>query len=192
MILSGIGAGFVHFGRTGKAWAGLLLLLGAAIAGGQPEAANSPVTISVADENGAAVAGARVTIVEPGTEPAQLWTDYAGNCRYTLRQREPYEIAVSVKVALAHEQIVREQVNVTASPPGIDTDQEIPDLSDDEHAGDRQHSLSNFARHSLPAAVLSRRGAGCDRSRCTWPARRRGKRWTRWMDSISARRWAAR
>ena len=141
MILSGIGAGFVHFGRTGKAWAGLLLLLGAAIAGGQPEAANSPVTISVADENGAAVAGARVTIVEPGTEPAQLWTDYAGNCRYTLRQREPYEIAVekagfykadesgidpnqsSVKVALEHEQIVREQVNVTASAPGIDIQQ---------------------------------------------------------------------
>ena len=141
MILSGIGAGFVHFGRTGKAWAGLLLLLGAAIAGGQPEAANSPVTISVADENGAAVAGARVTIVEPGTEPAQLWTDYAGNCRYTLRQREPYEIAVekagfykadesgidpnqsSVKVELEHEQIVREQVNVTASAPGIDIQQ---------------------------------------------------------------------
>ena len=139
--MSGIGAGFVHFGRTGKAWAGLLLLLGAAIAGGQPEAANSPVTISVADENGAAVAGARVTIVEPGTEPAQLWTDYAGNCRYTVQQREPYQIVVekagfykadqggidpsqsSVKVVIAHEQIVREQVNVTASAPGIDIQQ---------------------------------------------------------------------
>jgi hypothetical protein len=146
MILSGIGAGFVYFGRTGKAWAGLLLLLGAAIAGGQYEAANSPVTISVADENGAAVAGARVTIVEPGAEPAQLWTDYAGNCRYTVQQREPYQIVVekagfykadqggidpsqsSVKVVIAHEQIVREQVNVTASAPGIDI-QQVSDQS---------------------------------------------------------------
>ena len=34
----------------------------------------------------------------------------------------------SVKVVLAHEQIVREQVNVTASPPGIDT-QQISDQS---------------------------------------------------------------
>ena len=146
MILSGIGAGFVHFRRTGKIWAGLLLCFGAAIAGGQPEAANSPVTISVADENGAAVAGARVTIAEPGTGSAQLWTDYAGNCRYTVRQREPYEIVVekagfykadenavdpnqsSVKVVLEHEQIVREQVNVTASAPGIDI-QQVADQS---------------------------------------------------------------
>jgi hypothetical protein len=151
MILSGIRAGFAHFGRAGKVSAGLLLLLGAAIAGGQPEAANSPVTISVADENGAAVAGARVTIVELGIAPVQLWTDYAGNCRYTVRQREPYQIVVekagfyraeaistgpnqnsvdqsSVKVVLEHEQIVREQVNVTASTPGIDT-QQISDQS---------------------------------------------------------------
>jgi hypothetical protein len=208
MILSGIGAGFVHFGRTGKAWAGLLLLLGAAIAGGQPEAANSPVTISVADENGAAVAGARVTIVEPGTEPAQLWTDYAGNCRYTLRQREPYEIAVekagfykadesgidpnqsSVKVALEHEQIVREQVNVTASAPGIDI-QQVGDQStmNTPEIVNIPYPTSHDIRNLLPfnpGVVPDATG------QCTWPDRRRGRRWTRWMDSISARRWAGR
>ncbi|MGO8934686.1 MAG: hypothetical protein ACLPLZ_15595 [Terracidiphilus sp.] len=131
--------------------AGFLLLFGAAIAGGQPEAANPPVTISVADENGAAVAGAQVTIVEPGIAPAQLWTDYAGNCRYEPKQHELYQITVekagfykaeadetvpnensidqiSLKVVLAHEQIVREQVNVTASAPGIDT-QQVADQS---------------------------------------------------------------
>ena len=96
------------------------------------------MTVTVVDENGHAVEGAQVTITEPGIAPAQLWTDYAGNCSYQPKQREPYQIAVekagfykteagdtdpnlsSVKVVLAHEQIVREQVNVTASTPGID------------------------------------------------------------------------
>ena len=144
-------------------------MLGAAIAGGQYEAANSPVTISVADENGAAVAGARVTIVEPGTEPAQLWTDYAGNCRYTLRQREPYEIAVekagfykadenavdpnqsSVKVALEHEQIVREQVNVTASAPGID----IQQVGDQSTMNTPEIVTGEFAASGWPPAIAA-------------------------------------
>ena len=146
MILSGIQGGFVHFGRAGTVSARMLLLLGAAIACGQPEAASSPVTISVADENGAAVADARVTIAEPRMAPVQLWTDYAGTCTYELRGPEPYELSVdkagfyrtdntdvdaslpTVRVALAHEQIVREQVNVTASTAGIDT-QQISDQS---------------------------------------------------------------
>ena len=101
----------------------------------------SPVTVTVVDENGVAVAGAQVTIEESRQEPAHMWTDYAGNCTYALRQQSPYRIHVekpgfyaadesavspsesSVKVALAHEQMVREQVNVTASTPGIDTQQ---------------------------------------------------------------------
>ena len=144
--MSGIRAGIVHFGHAGKILAGLLLLFGASIAGGQPQEANSPVAITVADENGAAVAGARVTIKEPGTAPAQLWTDYAGHCSSMLREQKPYEIHVekpgfyatdesavdpslsSVRVVLAHEQIVRQQVDVTASTPGIDT-QQVSDQS---------------------------------------------------------------
>ena len=123
---------------------------------GQQEAVGAHVTVTVVDENGHAVEGAQVTIAEPGMAPAQLWTDYAGSCRYTVRQREPYQIAVekagfykaeasgtgrnqnsvdengvgqgSLRVVIAHEQIVREQVNVTASTPGIDT-QQISDQS---------------------------------------------------------------
>jgi hypothetical protein len=142
-----------------RALATWLLLACAALAGGQQNTVGAQVT--VVDENGHAVEGAQVTIAEPGMAPTQLWTDYAGNCRYTVRQREPYQIAVekagfykaeasgtgqnqngmdqnnvdqnsvdqnSVKVVLEHEQIVREQVNVTASTPGIDT-QQVADQS---------------------------------------------------------------
>ena len=139
---------------------GLLLFFCAIVASGQQQhlrapiihpsdkapSLGTPVTVTVVDENGMAVAGAQVTIEESGLEPAHLWTDYAGNCTYALRQQSPYRLHVekpgfyaadeseispnesSVKVALAHEQIVREQVNVTASTPGIDT-QQIPDQS---------------------------------------------------------------
>jgi hypothetical protein len=146
MTLSGIRAGFVHFGRAGKASAVLLLLFGAAVAAGQQNTVSAQVTVTVVDENGQAVEGAQVTIDEPGIAPAQLWTDYAGNCIYAPRQRGPYQVQVekagfykadaggidpnqrSVRVVLAHEQIVREQVNVTASTPGIDT-QQVADQS---------------------------------------------------------------
>jgi len=120
---------------------GLLLVTCAALAGSQQQTAGAPMTVTVVDENGHAVEGAQVSITEPGIAPAPLWTDYAGNCRYKPKQRAPFQITVekagfykteangadpnqgSVKVVLAHEQIVREQVNVTASTPGIDVSQ---------------------------------------------------------------------
>ena len=116
------------------------------LAEGQQETVGAQVVVTVVDENGHAVEGAQVTITEPGAAPEQLWTDYAGNCRYEPRGHEPYRIAVekagfykteasgidpnesSVKVVLAHEQVVREQVNVSASAPGIDT-QQVADQS---------------------------------------------------------------
>jgi hypothetical protein len=124
----------------------VLALACAALAPAHAQDSGRRITLTVFDENGHAVEGAQVKIVEPGIAPVQLWTDYAGSCRYTVRQREPYQIAVekagfyraeafgagpdensvgqtSVKVVLAHEQIVREQVNVTASTPGIDIQQ---------------------------------------------------------------------
>jgi hypothetical protein len=119
----------------------LLLLFCAATASGQPKSSRATVTVTVVDEDGAAVSGAQVTITEPGLQEAHLWTDYAGSCTYKLRLQKPYQIQVakpgyyetnevgveaslsSVKVVLSHEQIVREQVNVTASTPGIDTEQ---------------------------------------------------------------------
>ncbi|MGO9324103.1 MAG: TonB-dependent receptor domain-containing protein [Terracidiphilus sp.] len=135
-----------RFECAGWAFCGLLFLVCAVIAGGQSSTNPASVTVTVVDENGQAVEGAQVTIAEPGAEPAQLWTDYAGNCEYALRQGEPYRITVekagfykadesgvgpdqnSVRVVMAHEQIVRQQVNVTASAPGIDT-QQVSDQS---------------------------------------------------------------
>ena len=127
-------------------WTAVAWGIGAGFAAGQPKANDARVLVTVVDENGQAIEGAQVTIDEPGAEPARLWTDYAGNCEYTLRQGEPYRIIVekagfykadesgvgpdqnSVRVLLAHEQIVRQQVDVTASTPGIDT-QQVSDQS---------------------------------------------------------------
>jgi hypothetical protein len=129
----------------------LLLYCVVAAAGQQPDrrspnAIAAPVAFTVVDENGQPVPGAQVTILEPAQQTAQLWTDYAGNCDYTVKQDSPYQIHVakagfyeasvagidgsqkSVRVTLTHEQIVREQVNVTASTPGIDT-QQVSDQS---------------------------------------------------------------
>ena len=125
-----------HFPCARRAIAGLLFLLCSTIVVSQ-----QVVALAAVDENGAAVPGAQVTILEPGLSPVQLWTDYAGHAAYTLRQDAPYQIRAgkpgfyqtqmsvidahekSVRVVLTHEQIVREQVNVTASTPGIDVQQ---------------------------------------------------------------------
>jgi hypothetical protein len=119
----------------------LLLLFCAVLADGQPTAARAPVILAVVDENGLAVSGAQITILEPGLAAVRLWTDYAGHCAYIPRQDAPYQIRVekpgfyqavgsevdarldSVRVVLNHEEIVVQQVNVTASVPGIDTGQ---------------------------------------------------------------------
>ncbi len=125
-----------------RAGCGLLLLFSClAGASGQAQIAHPTINVTVVDENDVVIPDAQVTIAEPGLEPAQLSTDYAGECSYTLRKEEPYRIQVSkpgfyeadesgietsqgsLKVVLAHEQIVREHVNVTASAPGIDVDQ---------------------------------------------------------------------
>jgi hypothetical protein len=125
-----------------RAGCGLLLLFSCvALASGQAKLSHPAVHVMVVDENGKVVPDAQVTISEPGSEPAHLSTDYAGGTTYTLRQEKPYQIFVSkpgfyetdesgieasqsnVRVVLAHEQIVREQVNVSASAPGIDVEQ---------------------------------------------------------------------
>jgi hypothetical protein len=127
--------------RAKRAMAGLLFLLCAGFASGRAQNAHATVIVTVVDEDGVAVSDAHVTITEPGLAPARLHTNYAGSCSFELRQQKPYQIHVdkpgfyvvdengveaslgNVKVTLAHEQMVREQVNVTASTPGIDTEQ---------------------------------------------------------------------
>ncbi len=126
---------------------GVALLLCAAMAVGQPPAATAKVVVTASDETGMAVSGAQVTVLEPGRAPLHLSTDYAGRCTFTPRRDAPYAIHVekpgfyradlsgidasqaSVHVVLAHEQIVREQVNVTASTAGIDTEQTSDQMS---------------------------------------------------------------
>ncbi len=120
---------------------GLLFLLCVPVVTGQPLTAHAPAVLTAVDENGVAVAGAQITILEPGLGPVQLWTDYAGRCSFTPRQSAPYQVRAempgfyraeesgidvrqsNLKIVLLHEQIVREQVNVTASTPGIDIEQ---------------------------------------------------------------------
>ena len=120
---------------------GLLLLFCTVLADGQSPAVRAPVILTVEDENGLAVSDTQVTILEPGLTAVLLWTDYSGHCAYIPRQDAPYQIRVekpgfyqsvesevdarlnTVQVALNHVQMVLEQVNVTASVPGIDTEQ---------------------------------------------------------------------
>lgn len=119
----------------------LLLISGAALARGEERPSHAPVQITVVDENGVAVPDAQVTIEEPGLTPVRMWTDYAGHCTFTPQKNQAYKVHVqkpgfyqatktgvapdlsALRVALAHEQMVKEQVNVSASPPGINVQQ---------------------------------------------------------------------
>lgn len=101
--------------------------------------ADTPVTLTVVDDGGHSVANAEVTIAEPGRAAVRVWTDYAGRCQFTLQQSEPYQLHIaasgfypaneasedphveSLRVALTHERLLQQQVQVTAAPTGIDT-----------------------------------------------------------------------
>lgn len=112
----------------------------------EAEEKSQTVALTVVDENGLAVAGAQVTVQVPDRPPVRTVTDYAGRCVWVLQQTAPYIVRVekpgfyqgaangvdaavqSLRIVLAHEQVVREEVNVTASTPGIDP-QQISDQS---------------------------------------------------------------
>jgi hypothetical protein len=99
------------------------------------------IVLAVVDENGLPVPSAQVTLDEPGFAPRLLPTDYLGRCVYSLRSGVPYEIDIdkpgfyrtvvrrvdpdsqSLSLVLAHQQIVRQEVNVVASVSGIDPEQ---------------------------------------------------------------------
>ena len=103
--------------------------------------AQTPVVLTVVDENNIAVPGAEVTVEEAAKPAARLTTDYngrvtftpPGTATYTLRVSKPgFYAAIAkdnrptqgeVRVVLNHEQMVVQQVNVAASVPGIDPQQ---------------------------------------------------------------------
>jgi hypothetical protein len=115
---------------------GLVFCCGSILARGQ-----TPVTLTVVDEDGLPVPDAQITLSEPGHSPRQLQTDFAGRCTYTLDSGQPYQLQVQkpgfyrtsgsqtdahrqvIEVRLTHEQEVRQEVNVLSSPAGIDTEQ---------------------------------------------------------------------
>lgn len=122
----------------------LLIFLSAVHTPGQQPAqhpAQHRVTLTVLDENSLPISDAAVTISSTGHSSIQLQTDYAGRCAFTLPTRTPYQLRVdkpgfyqalnpspdphadSIEIALAHIQIVQQQITVAASPPGIDPEQ---------------------------------------------------------------------
>jgi hypothetical protein len=120
---------------------GLFLLGGFVSTAGQTAAVNGAVLLTVVDENGVVVADAPVILQEPGRTEIRLATNYAGQTTYFLLETEPYRLRIEkpgfyetvlnqddplardLRVVLSHEQMVLEQISVTASIPGIDTEQ---------------------------------------------------------------------
>jgi len=109
------------------------------VAHGQGSAAMRPrVTLTVIDENGVVVPDARVVLTQPGQAPIEFHTNHAGRIEYSPPQSAPYRLEVEkqgfyqalmrdvdpgrtdIQLTLAHEQIVRQQINVVASTSDID------------------------------------------------------------------------
>jgi hypothetical protein len=117
----------------------LCLLLPAVPA--QPQAPRATVTVRIVDEVGTPVPSALVQIAQPAAPELNLQTDYAGRTTFILNTEAAYRLRVSkagfyqsvteqpdphareVQIVLHHEQIVSEQVSVTASVPGISPEQ---------------------------------------------------------------------
>jgi hypothetical protein len=128
------------------ALAASLLLLPGFVARGQSQA-SSRVQLTVLDENGVVVPDARVTLSRAGEPTVELLTDRAGRAGFFVAPRAaPYQLQVDkqgfyetlkrgvdpalqqLELVLAHEQIVRQQVDVVASTPNIDP-QQMTDVS---------------------------------------------------------------
>jgi len=98
------------------------------------------LTVTVTDENGVAVASARVQLQPPAPAiPLRCGTDFAGRCEFTDIPSGACELRVekigfyavvqsavqvgvnsNIDVTLAHQQETREVVNVVESAPAID------------------------------------------------------------------------
>jgi hypothetical protein len=116
---------------------GLLLTLALAV-GAAAQSAPAPSFV-VTDENGVAVAAARVSLESPPLPAARCQTDFAGRCQFPSLPAGSYRLRVekegfyateeasvqitassAIEVTLFHQQEVREVVNVVESSPAID------------------------------------------------------------------------
>lgn len=111
---------------------------------GQAPPSNQPVSITVVDETGLAVPDAQITATFLGPVAfanVRATTDYAGQASLVPPNSAGYAVFVNkpgfyqaqvtgvnpvlrqVRIVLTHEQMIVEQVSVTASAPGIDAQQ---------------------------------------------------------------------
>jgi len=136
-----------HFRRTSEVVSGLCFIAGIVFAGAQTAAVNAPTVLTVVDEVGVVVADAQIVLQEPGESEIRLTTDYAGHGTYLLKGIQPYLLRIArpgfyetvvpqadplireIRVVLNHEQMVQEQVSVTASVPGIDIERTSDELT---------------------------------------------------------------
>ena len=99
-------------------------------------------TVAVIDENGVAVASARVILESPPLPAVRCQTDFTGRCQFPSLPAGSYQLRVEkegfyatveasvqitpssvIEVTISHQQEVREVVNVVESPPAIDPGQ---------------------------------------------------------------------
>jgi len=139
----------VCWSRVIPAMVASLLVCGVAPAVAQrprPSSATAPppapaVTLTVVDQNNVAIPAAQVTIDEPSQPTLRIATDYVGRCTFTPRQLQPYKVRVdkagfyqnttpdvsptekTLRIILTRIELIQQQVNVTTSAPGIDTEQ---------------------------------------------------------------------
>ncbi len=128
-------------GRTSRAAVSFLAFLCCICAGSQSPPGHPSVVLTIVDETGLPVADAEVLVQEPGKSPARITTDYNGRGTFVLAGTQPYSLDVqkpgfyasaltasdpalsNLRIVLNHVQMVVQQVDVTASPPGIDAEQ---------------------------------------------------------------------
>lgn len=125
----------------------LTSLFCAVLAAGQVQTTGARIVLTIVDDSGLAVSSAEVTLLEPGSAPVKVWTDYAGRCQYTLHQMLPYQIRIAklgyypaqqaeqdprqekIEMVLTREHLLQQQVQVIATTPGIDTQQPSDKMS---------------------------------------------------------------
>ncbi len=106
-----------------------------------PSANPATVTLTVVDQNSVTIPAAQVMVEEPSQPALRMATDYTGRCSWIPRQPKPYTVRVekpgfyqnttididphdtTLRIVLTREELIQQQVNVTASAPGIDTEQ---------------------------------------------------------------------